>query len=136
MWPEALNTLLLKQRQEQCIYSHLKSCALYYILDFSFTGDTILLHFWVNYHHCYIFCKVTFVFKGINTCIHQRDQLCSNCCSPFTLKLFYLFPQAVVSTSFRHQFHKIGGFCCVTIISVITITVVRFLVFLVFLHDL
>lgn len=29
VWPEALNTLLLKQRQEQCIYSHLKSCALY-----------------------------------------------------------------------------------------------------------
>lgn len=51
------------------------------------------------------------------------------------LKLFYLFPKALVSTSFRHQFHKIGSFCCVTLISIITITVVRFF-FLVFLHDL
>lgn len=54
------------------------------------------------------------------------------------LKLFYLFPKALVSTSFRHRFHKIGSFCCVTIISMITITVVKFMLFFFFffLHDL
>lgn len=48
------------------------------------------------------------------------------------LKLFYLFPKALVSTSFRHRFHKIGSFCCVTIISMIIITMVKFMLFFFF----